>query len=1039
MDKHSFSFINSILFRIAAPVILVLLVVLPALYFSLYDNFSEQELLHTSMEMEWFGREIYKIVSSRYDDLVIEGLSGSELAVRVRKGLTIGIVDEFMDQNDLFGMIHGPYKEMIMVKGITLVDSYKVHETLHERDSLTLDSTYINGQRFFSYRTSFSPWGWHIYLFKDASQYVLDQNRIKNTFLIFSTVLLGGFLLLLTYLVFTFRRVKTDIVEPLQMESLPRYRGISEFEFLSETIGEMMRSLAEKNTWINNLISTAGTVIIVTDEDGEIVLFNRTGEELTSFDQDEVIGTILWDILIADHEVYRIRTEHEKLFSAGEAVSYRGHILRKDKKEVSVLFNNTLISGPDAGSRFAIYTGIDMTDLEKAEKELLIRTSQQTIIAELGKSALSGVELQEVMEMAVAAVAENLKVKHCKILELLPGGEELLLRSGVGWKEGLVGIATVGTGTDSQAGYTLNSDEPVIVKDLRTESRFTGSALLTDHEILSGVSVVIQGAAKPFGVLEVHSVSSRSFSEHDINFIKSVANVLGEAIVRKRAEEALIESEEKYRVLVENANEAIFIAQDNYIKFPNPKTLELTGYTEDELANTPFINLIHPEDRDMVVDRYTKRLRGEESPSTYSFRVIDKEGRVLWTMLNTILVTWEGKPATLNFLQDITEQKNLEAQVMQAQKMESIGTLAGGIAHDFNNLLGGILGYASLMKMDIKEGDDLFKPVDMIERSATRAADLTNQLLGFARAGKYDVKPVDLNSVVEETLGILERTLDKSVEIKKFLDSSLPPIKGDPGQLQQIIMNLCINSADAMPEGGQLILETFVENLTSSFLLSHSEAKPGPYVSISVTDTGVGMDKETVSKIFDPFFTTKEVGKGTGLGLSMVYGVVKNHGGLVNVYSEPGQGTTFRIFIPIGAGIEKKEEKEKAQPYEGNEKILVVDDEEQIRALAKDILEGFGYSVVLAASGSEAVKFYRDNRENIDMVLLDMIMPKMSGKKTFAKLKEINPDIKTLLSSGFSQTGKAQEILSEGVRDFIQKPYQVSELMLKVRSVLDSE
>ncbi len=1038
MDKSAFSFTNSILFRIAAPVILILLVVIPALYFSMYEYFSEQELSHTEVEMEWLGREIYDLVSNKYDELIMEGLLGNELAVRVRKGLTLGIVDEFMDQNDLWGMIHDRDKEMILTKGITLVDSYKAHETLHDRDSLTFDSIYFNGKRFFSYMVSFNPWQWHIFLFKDAEQYLLDQKRINNAFLVFGAVLLGGFLLLLAYLVFTFGRVKKDIIEPLQDESMPRYRGISEFEFLSDSIAGMMRSLHEKNEWINNLISTAGTIIIVTDEEGKIVLFNRTGKELTGFVQEDVIGKTLWDILIPDHEVHRIKTEHEKLFSAGDAVSYRGHILRKNKKEVSVLFNNTLISDPDAGSRFAIYTGIDMTDLERAEKELFIRTSQQIIIAELGQSALAGTGIQRVMDMSVAAVAENLGVKYCKILELLPGGDELLLCSGVGWKEGLVGIATVGTGTDSQAGYTLNSDEPVIVKDLRTETRFSDPALLTDHGIISGVSVVIQGTGEPFGVLGVHSVSSQTFSVHDISFIKSVANVLGEAIVRRKAEEALIESEEKYRILVENASEAIFIAQDNRVKFPNPKTLELTGYTEDELAETPFINIIHPEDRDMVVERYTKRLGSEEVSTSHSFRVIDKEGNVFWAMLNAVLITWEGKPATLNFIRDITEQKTLEAQIMQAQKMESIGTLAGGIAHDFNNLLGGILGYASLMKMDIKEGDDLFKPVDMIEKSAIRAADLTSQLLDFSRTGQYDVKLVDLNSVVEETLGILERTLDKSIEIKKFLGSSLPHIKGDPGQLQQILMNLCINSADAMPEGGQLILETFVEKLTSSFLLSYPEAKPGPYVSISVTDTGVGMDMETVKKIFDPFFTTKEVGKGTGLGLSMVYGVVKNHGGLVNVYSEPGQGTTFRIFIPVSGATEKEEKKVKAQPYGGNEKILVVDDEEQIRALAKDILENFGYSVVLAESGSEAVKIYKENKENIDMVLLDMIMPKMSGKRTFEKLKEINPDIKTLLSSGFSQAGRVQELLSDGVRDFIQKPYQVSELMLKVRGILDS-
>jgi len=1039
MDKSAFRFINSILFRIAAPIILILLVVLPALYLTMYDYFSERELHHTRQEMEWLGREIYDLVSNKYDELVMEGLSGNELAVRVRKGLTVGIVDEFMDQNNLSGMIHKYDKEMILSKGITLVDSYKVHETLHDRDAFTLDSIYINGKRFFSHRVSFNPWQWHIFLFKDAEQYVLNQKRINNAFLVFGAVLLGGFLLLLAYLVFTFGRVKKDIVEPLQDESMPRYRGITEFEFLSDSIAGMMRSLHEKNEWINKLVSTAGTVIIVTDEEGKIILFNRTAEELTGFVQEEVIGKILWDILTADHQVHRVKTEHEKLFRIDEAISFRGHLLRKDKKEVSVLFNNTLLSDPDAESRIAIYSGINLTDLEKAENELFVRTSQQIIVAELGKLALAGTDLQEMMDLAVVAVAENLRVKYCKILELLPEREELLLRSGVGWEKDLVGKATVGTGTDSQAGYTLlNSEEPIVVKDLRTESRFSGPELLTDHEVISGVSVAIEGTGEPYGIFGVHSVSNRAFSEDDVNFIKSVANVFGEAIIRKRAEKALTESEEKYRILVENANEAIFVAQDNYIKFPNPKTLEVTGFTEQELAETPIPDMIHPEERDMVIERFTNMLRDKEVPSAYSFRVIVKSGNILWVMLNTALITWEGRPASLNFIQDITEQRNLEAQIMQSQKMESIGTLAGGIAHDFNNLLGGILGHASLMKMDVKEGDDLFKPVDMIEKSATRAASLTKQLLDFSRTGQYEIQQVDLNSVVDETLGILERTLEKSIEIKKFLDRSLPPIKGDPGQLQQIIMNLCINSADAMPEGGQLILETFVENLSGSFLLSYPEARPGPYVSISVTDTGVGIEREIIDKIFDPFFTTKEAGKGTGLGLSMVYGVAKNHGGLVNVYSEPGLGTTFRIFIPIAGVTEKKDEKEKARSYEGNEKILVVDDEEQIRILAKDILEGFGYSVVLAESGSEAVKIYRENKENVDMVLLDMIMPKMSGKRTFKKLKEIDPDIKTLLSSGFSQVGRAQEILSDGVRDFIQKPYQVSELMLKVRSILDS-
>ncbi len=1036
-DKRKFA--NSILFRIGAPVLLVLVVVLPALYMTMYEYFSDLALQQARSELMSLGRQAYDIAGEKFDNLMKEGLAGDERATRVKKGLAIGLLDEFFKRHYLLGVVHDEGSKTLLHSGVSESEFDRLHDVLHKMDQgLPLVGVTISGRTYFSYTFVFGPWHWDLYLFRDSTEYNAAIWQIRRIFLIFASILASGLVALLCYLVFIANRVKKGIVVPVKNASMPFYKGISEFEFLSKSIGEMMKVLGEKNRWISNLISSAGTIIIVTNREGKVVLFNRTGQELTGFSQDEVLGGVLWELMVPEEDAGEVSSSHKRLFSRGEPVSFRTHILRKDRKSISVMLNNTVVFDADSDESFAIYAGIDMSELEKAERELLKRSRQQAVVADLGQQALASADLQVLMDEAVSAVAGNLGAEFCKVLELMPGGEELLLRSGVGWEDGLVGSATVGTGIDSQAGFTLQSDMPVIVKDLRTESRFSGPALLTDHGVISGMSVAIQGVHGPFGVFGVHSASGKTFSDHDVHFLMAVAGIIAEAVTRKKAEEALRESEEKYKLLVEHANEGIFVAQDNLIKFPNPVTLATIGYTEEELLRKPFIELVHPEDRNFVAERYANRISGKDVPSAYSFRVINKDGKTLWGTNNSVLIDWDGRPATLNFFQDITEQKELEAQILQAQKMESIGTLAGGIAHDFNNLLGGILGYASLMKMKLKEGDDLYKPVTMIEKSATRAAELTSQLLGFARSGKYDERLVDLNNLVDETLSILDRTFDKAIEIKKHLEVSLPPVKGDPGQLQQILMNLCINAADAMPEGGQLILETLVENVKANSVQTALELRPGSYVTLSVTDTGVGMDKDTVERIFDPFFTTKEVGKGTGLGLSMVYGVVKNHGGTVNVYSEEGQGTTFRVFLPVSAGKKEEIKGDHAQPFGGSEKILVVDDEEQIRTMAKDMLEGFGYSVTIVETGTEAAQIFEEQQGNFEMVLLDMVMPGMSGEKTLIKLREIDPEIKVLLTSGFSQSGRASEILKQGANDFIQKPYQVSELMLKIRSLLDS-
>ena len=506
---------------------------------------------------------------------------------------------------------------------------------------------------------------------------------------------------------------------------------------------------------------------------------------------------------------------------------------------------------------------------------------------------------------------------------------------------------------------------------------------------------------------------------------------------QKQAEEELRESEERYRLLVENANEAIFIIEDGIVKFPNFKTEEMTGYSEKELSEIPFINIIHPDDREMVLESRRKRLLGEKPPSIYSFRMIHKSGGELLVQINTVLIAWEGNPATINFIRDITEQKRLETQLQQAQKMESVGTLAGGIAHDFNNLLMGILGRTTLISADVDSFHPHTEHLKEIEEYVKSAADLTKQLLGFARGGRYVVEPTELNELINNHSQMFGRT-QKDINIQEKYEKDLWVVEVDQKQIEQVLLNLYVNSWHAMPGGGGLYIQT--ENIViDEFFNRPYHVEPGKYVKISVTDTGVGMDKATQQRIFEPFFTTKEMGRGTGLGLASAYGIIKNHDGFIDVYSEKGQGTTFNIYLPASEKEAVKEVEIHEELYRGTESLLLVDDEDMIVDVGCGIIDRLGYKSLTAKSGEEAIGIYKKNYDKIDMVILDMIMPDMGGGETYDKLKEINPDIKVLLSSGYSIDGLATEILERGCNGFIQKPFNMADLSKKIREILDKD
>lgn len=509
----------------------------------------------------------------------------------------------------------------------------------------------------------------------------------------------------------------------------------------------------------------------------------------------------------------------------------------------------------------------------------------------------------------------------------------------------------------------------------------------------------------------------------------------------KKAEHALRESEERLRAIFEaSADPIVLYDTQGYPQYLNPAFTQVFGWTWGELEGRliPFVPDNEKERISAGIRYLYDNYYGNGEALRVETRRLTKDGRTLDILLNASLIKGdEGAPVGMVVnLSDITERKRLEAQLQQAQKMEAIGTLAGGIAHDFNNILMGIQGRISLMLMDTHLSHPHFEQLRGMEACVKSATDLTKQLLGFARGGKYEVKPMNLNEIVKKTSDMFGRTR-KEINIHRKYQKDIWTAEADRGQIEQVLMNLFINAWQAMPGGGDIYIET--ENvIINDDHRKHYKVDSGRYVKISVTDTGAGMDEATQQRIFEPFFTTKEMGRGTGLGLASVYGIVKNHKGIINVYSGKGEGTTFNIYLPASESEVIKGRELKKDVLRGSGNVLLVDDEEMILDVVKEMLNSLGYKVLIATSGKEAIDICKKDKEKIHIVIMDMIMPDMGGNETYYRLKQTNPDLKILLSSGYAINGKAMEILERGCNGFIQKPYNMKQLSEKLREILDS-
>ena len=512
---------------------------------------------------------------------------------------------------------------------------------------------------------------------------------------------------------------------------------------------------------------------------------------------------------------------------------------------------------------------------------------------------------------------------------------------------------------------------------------------------------------------------------------------------QKQAEEALRKSEQEKSIILDNMSELAFhIGADMRILSANRAVYKSFKFPSDYLEGKICYEVFHNRDKICSACPVTKAMKTGQSQATSLISSFGKHwilrGYPVRDENDNITGAVEVVTEITEHVEAEEEKKKLESQLHQARKMESVGTLAGGIAHDFNNLLMAIQGNVSLALLDMDSLHPHYQRLKNVEKYVRSGADLTKQLLGFARGGKYEVKPTDLNELIKKGSAMFGRT-NKEITIYRKCQKDVWTVEVDQGQIDQVLLNMYVNAWQAMPAGGELYLQT--ENITLDETYARSYGiKPGNYVKISVTDTGTGMDKETKEKIFDPFFTTKEMGRGVGMGLASAYGIIKNHGGVIDVYSEKDEGTTFNIYLPASEAMVSDQGTvvEEKQLLTGHETVLLVDDEDMIINVGKEILGTLGYNVISAKSGEEGIEIYRKNQDDIGMVILDMVMPGMNGGETYDNLKEINPEIKVLLSSGYSLNGQASAILKRGCDGFIQKPFTLKHISRKIREILDA-
>lgn len=720
-------------------------------------------------------------------------------------------------------------------------------------------------------------------------------------------------------------------------------------------------------------------------------------------------------------------------------------IKRKDGKLV-YCFDYAYIVRDEMGRAESVFGMIlDITQLKETEQKLLKREKVLKTINSCARTLLKSIDWEVEINKLIEEIGKSIDVSSVYVFQNHEKDGELATSLLFRWRspeiEKEVEKAQLQNISYRLAGFDrwidiLGKNE-VIYGSVR-EFSFREYLFLSTLGIKSILVVPIFVGDKWWGFITLNDCKNeREWEKSEIDAVKTFADIIGLAIQRGESEKALRESEEKYRKLFENSKDPIYISTpEGKLVDVNPAFVELFGYSsKEEILKVDIATELYqnPEDRKKNLETIEKQ--GYIKDYELHLKTKDGDKLIVYDTSTPILDEKGNIIAYQGILRDVTKIKTLEQQLLQAQKMEALGRLTAGVAHDINNSLTVLLMNTQLAQRSLLEDVQKSKEkLKEIEQAIRKMGEFTKKLLIFSREQPAVMRTVDLNSIINDFMRVMLKALRENIKIELILAPKLPNVKADPALINQLLLNLIINAQEAIPDSGKIVIETYTRYIDQEYCDFHLEAKPGNYVVLAVTDNGVGISKNVIDQIFEPFFTTKE--HGTGLGLSIVYGIVKQHGGFINVYSEVGQGTTFRVYLPV-VYEEEKEEIEKAEKVEirgGNETILLAEDEERLRITVADILQSLGYKVYSAGNGFEAVELFREKSEEIDLVLLDIVMPILSGYDAMKEIVKIKPSVKIIFATGYSLNGLNLSL--EGF-DIIQKPYSYELIALKVREVLD--
>jgi PAS domain S-box-containing protein len=803
-------------------------------------------------------------------------------------------------------------------------------------------------------------------------------------------------------------------------------------------LGQSLRRLAESEGRYRALMEQANDAILILEPGHRVLEANLQAEQMLGRPRGDIVGRHYQDFVASDEQAESARLAEQLLNDGTLRVGSR-QMVRPDGTRVSVEVSASLVR---VGEESVILTILrDVTDRERAQQDIEQRMEVAAFAADVGAALIRNAPLPVVLQQCAEAMMRHLQPAFARIWTVNAAGDTLELQASAGMYTHLNGAhARVPVGS-FKIGLIAAEREPHLTNDVLHDPRVSDQAWARREAMVAfaGYPLVVEGHV--VGVMAMFA--RHPLSRTVLDAMAAVANQVALGIERKRAEEALRQAERRMHHLVSSSPAALFslrIEGDTLVPTWVSENIErLSGYTPADVTGPDWwAERVHPDDSEGIVAQIPTL---SEAYVTREYRFRHKDGSYRWIRDEQILVRdVAGKPEVVGSWSDITEKRNLEAQLLQSQKMESMGRLAGGVAHDFNNLLGIIIGYGDLLSHRVAADPRLTKYVDDIVKAADRAAGLTRQLLAFSRKQVLQPRILDLNAVVDETQKMLRRIIGEDIQLVTVLDEHLGLVRADPGQMDQILMNLAVNARDAMPRGGRLTIETGNVALDESYARQHAGVEPGPYVMLAVSDTGHGMTPDVQNRIFEPFFTTKAPGKGTGLGLATVHGIVNQSGGHIFVYSEPGHGTSFKVYLARTDAAEVAAplpESTAAQLPRGSETIVLVEDEASLRELVRECLEATGYTVLEARHGADALEICEHHEGPIHLLVTDVVMPEMSGRELGERVRAVRPGTHVLYMSGYTDDAVVLHgVLAEDMA-FLQKPFTAEALARKVRELLD--